>query len=294
MVQCEPEVAMAGEQDKKRDTGANITISEKSTEKVVDALLDAFSPITQGLGALGDRIHVYRAVTLIGILRRAKKIANEEGHRLDLPPPKFLIPYLEAASLEDETDAGLQEKWARLLAGAGQTPDSLSYFARAVLAELSPEEARLLDNLVRTCRVLEHETFGAYLTDGRTKLAGAAKLIDDSVELLDAGKLEGEQAHQQMLLAFKDLQGVEVVGFAINTKSKAFQSRNGYVSFSSPAFSEQYHHFLILEGRRIIDIADFAPENFLASSVVAIQHVSFTKLGFELVRKIYKRAASGG
>ena len=282
---------MAGDKDKKPG-GVNITISERSTEKVIDALLDAFSPITQGLGTLGDRVRVYRTVTLIRILQRAKKIAEEEGHKLELPPPKFLVPYMEAASLEDESEAGLQEKWAKLLAGAGQTPDSLSYFARAVLAELSPEEARLLDQLVQTCRVLEYDTFKAYVSNVRSKLTAAAKVIDEVVGLLDAGKLDGDQARQQMLKPLGDVQGVEVVGLAINTKSRAFESQNGYVSFSSPKFSEQYHQFLILEGRRIVDVGDFAPDNFLASNVVAIQHVSFTKLGWELVRKICKTGPS--
>ncbi len=276
---------MAGDKDKEPG-GSNITISEKSTGKVIDALVDAFSPLTEGLGALGDRVRVYRAVTLIKILQRAKKIAQEEGHKLELPPPKFLIPYMEAASLEDESDAALQEKWAKLLAGAGHSPDSVSYFARAVLAELSPEEARLLDRLVQTCRVLEYDTFNAYVSDVRSKLTAAIKVIDSVIELLEADKLNGDQARQQMVKALRDLQGVEIVGLAINTKSKAFQSCNGYVSVSSSSFAAEYHHFLILEGRRIVDVGDFSPDNFLASNVLAIRHVSFTKLGCELVRKI--------
>ncbi len=271
-----------------KEKGVNITISERSTERVIDALLDAFSPITHGLGSLGDRIRVYRAVTLIKTLKRAKEIAHDNGYRLELPPPKFLIPYLEAASLEEECDADLQEKWARLLANAGAKPDSLSYYARAVLSELSAEEASLLDRLVQDCCVLKYDNSGAYLKDIGVKLKKAADAIDESVRRLESGELTGERAHRLMINAFEGVTALEVVGFAINTKSDAFQKPHGYASFSSPRFGDEYERILILEGRRIIDAGDFHPPNVLTSNVLSIRHVSFTKLGFGVVRKLYK------
>jgi hypothetical protein len=114
-----------GTDGQEKGTCVNITVSEETTAKavaiagrVVDAVLDTFSPVTKGLGAVGDsidlyrqRIKIYKEAAVTATLKRVKQIASKENIRLELPPPKFMVPYLESASLEDEDDVSLREKW---------------------------------------------------------------------------------------------------------------------------------------------------------------------------------------
>jgi len=219
---------------------------------------------------------------------RRRKSSNYSDRLLELPPPKFLVPYLEAASLEEEGDAALQEKWARLLANAGAKPDSLCYFARTVLGELSAVEGVLLDQLVQKCQVLTYASFQDYIIDRQVKLTTIAKAMDATIKKLDAGELARDPAQREMVGSFEGMLGLQVVGWAINTKSNLFSKPDGYVSFNSREFADSYDQFLILEGRRLIDSVHFRPRDFFGSPVLSIEHVSFTKLGFGVARKLYK------
>ena len=88
--------------------GINVSIEAKTVEravatldKVVDVALDTFSPVQHAMLALSQYMKaakVYGTLTLMRTFKRAKEIAVEEGLELELPPQKFMLPYLEAAS----------------------------------------------------------------------------------------------------------------------------------------------------------------------------------------------------
>jgi hypothetical protein len=72
---------------------AEVKVGERGAEKLIDAVVDAFSPATETLGLLGDAVRLARVEVAAAITRRAKSIADESGLRLTAPPLKFLVPY---------------------------------------------------------------------------------------------------------------------------------------------------------------------------------------------------------
>lgn len=125
-----------------------IDIKLEGTKEISNALVEIFSPVTNLLGTLGDRVRIYRQISLLRSLRRAKEIASEEGLELKEPPLKFLVPYLEDCSLESPDDEVLIDMWAKLLASsASHSRPEHNLFIR-VLRELTASEAKLLEYVV--------------------------------------------------------------------------------------------------------------------------------------------------
>lgn len=120
-----------------------VEVKIEGTKELTRALVDIFSPITEAVGSLGDRIRIYRQVSLLRSIRRAKELASTEGLILKEPPLKFLVPYLEDCSLENPEDNTLLDMWARLLVDASTSPKSEHNLFIRVLRELNAPEARL-------------------------------------------------------------------------------------------------------------------------------------------------------
>jgi hypothetical protein len=120
-----------------------VEVKIEGTKELSNALVEMFSPVTEALGTLGDRVRIYRQVSLLRSLKRAKQIAVEEGLALNEPPLKFLVPYLEDCSLESPEDDTLIDMWARLLVDAARTPKSEHNLFIRILREMSAPEARL-------------------------------------------------------------------------------------------------------------------------------------------------------
>lgn len=119
----------------------NIKVEGKEIAKSV---CDLFSPLTEIAGTIGDHIRIYRELSVLRTLKRAKEIAQEEGIVLNPPPLKFLIPFLENVSLEENSDDNqLIELWAKLLrSSAYNYKTEYNLFIR-ILNELSPTEAKV-------------------------------------------------------------------------------------------------------------------------------------------------------
>jgi hypothetical protein len=133
----------------------------EGTKELSKVLVDVLSPASEVLGSLGDKVRVYRQVSLLRSLNKAKAIAENEGLKLVEPSLKFLVPYLEDCSLEDPEDEALIEMWARLLVDASTTPKSEHNLFIRVLRELTGNEARLFHYLAspethRHCRASRH------------------------------------------------------------------------------------------------------------------------------------------
>ena len=55
----------------------------------------------------------FRAATFNTICELSNKYAEQQGIEIKPTPPKFLLPFIEKASLEDDTE--LQKKWMVLI-----------------------------------------------------------------------------------------------------------------------------------------------------------------------------------
>lgn len=145
-----------------------INISGTAVAPIVDAVVDIFSPATETLAFLGDTIRVHRTRTVLKCFARTKKIAEDAGLNLKVPPTKFLTQYIENASLEEEDDKTLVEWWARLLCDAGTHYDAKHVFFTSVLKQISKKELELLEVLARNGQGsyrLEHIIDAEFLFD---------------------------------------------------------------------------------------------------------------------------------
>ena len=216
--------------DKNLNRGISVTISQKSSDKVIGALVDIFSPVSQSLGLLGDRINTYRQqqeITALKMLREAKRIAKEKNVVLELPPPKFMLPYMDSASIEDGEDEEIRKKYANLLVSAGQQMDSFVYFARTLLSELAPDEAKLLDYLVETSGVLKFATARECNLAVEKNLDSARMEISTIVGRSRNAEMDREAALQAMIDAFSGKENAIFAGWSFNAKGTPFDGGDG-------------------------------------------------------------------
>jgi hypothetical protein len=103
-------------------------------------------------GALGPKnrartffksVAPYREDSLNAIIQRASQIARRRRIRPRPAPLKFLARFVEAASLE-ERNSDLIDAWARLLVAAADKYDPVHNAYLNVLAQIGPDEVRLL------------------------------------------------------------------------------------------------------------------------------------------------------
>jgi len=124
-----------------------VNVGKKSVEKLIDAVVDTFSPATETLGLLGDAIRLARIEVATAVTRKAKVIADENGLKLSAPPLKFLIPFFEKVSIEDINDDTLVEMWARLLVSAGSNYSARQMRYSGLLSQMSGDQACILQGI---------------------------------------------------------------------------------------------------------------------------------------------------
>jgi len=117
---------------------------EPLTKAAADILTALARPAADEVGGwAADRIRIKR---LDSTLLKMKEILEGNRIRPKRVPWKMLFPILEACSLEEEDDMGT--RWANLLAAAASGDAVLPSYV-AMLANLSPEDARVLDSVLK-------------------------------------------------------------------------------------------------------------------------------------------------
>lgn len=141
-----------------------IEVKIEGTKEISKALVEIFSPVTELLGTLGDRVRVYRQISLMRALKRAQEIAHNEKLTMTEPPVKFLVPFIEDCSLETPEDEKLIDMWAKLLVSAStEFKPEHNLFIR-ILRELSSAEAKLLEFIIAP-ETHSHYSHGWHLED---------------------------------------------------------------------------------------------------------------------------------
>jgi hypothetical protein len=128
------------------------------TRAKTSAWLDFISPFTQWAGLKGDQLRnkrellrIEQEATLDRIVSQARtKIASDKLKTSPIPS-KFLVPFLERASLEQD-NSNLCDRWSDLLVSAATEFDPSMIRFSAVLAEMGPAEAALLRRMVKKPR----------------------------------------------------------------------------------------------------------------------------------------------
>lgn len=110
-------------------------------------LTNLISPLVESLGLVGDYIRFFRQRATIRAIKRVRDLADENDVPLTPIEPKFLIPWVEAVSLEeDNVDSPLTDMWARLLLNRSVRSNSARPIFIDVLKKMeNPEAIALLD-----------------------------------------------------------------------------------------------------------------------------------------------------
>jgi len=120
-------------------------------EPIGQAALAFFQKLLGPVGEAGefltDKIRFYRWQSSLRTLKRAREIALEHKLTINEVPLKFLIPFMEKSSLEEDSDE-LIERWAQLLAGASENKDNAKTIFIDVLSVLSSADVKTLEEFL--------------------------------------------------------------------------------------------------------------------------------------------------
>jgi hypothetical protein len=132
------------------------TIPPDVTRAKASAWLDLISPLTEWAGLKGDELRSKRALLrlqrediLDAIVTRARKKIGNLAHLNKPIPNKFLVPFLEQASLE-EPESSLIDMWASLLSSAAQNFSSHHTHFVSIISRLSAKQGLILKSIIGT------------------------------------------------------------------------------------------------------------------------------------------------
>lgn len=131
--------------------GVEVEVAGGATERIGSSIADALSPFTEVLGALGDevrRFRIHREEKALATLIKAKDIREKRGIEARTVSPKLLAPWLEGASLEDDSEQNISDIWATLLAEAPSEFSADYAVLISTLALLGRKEADALEAFV--------------------------------------------------------------------------------------------------------------------------------------------------
>lgn len=122
-----------------------IKLPEKSINEASKFLQRLLGPALEGLDLFSDKVRIIRFENAIKIINRAKEICKKEKIKVENIPIKFLVPFLEQASLQDDED--VTEIWARLLTSAASDYDPILMIIKDSLSRLTSKEVGLIEKI---------------------------------------------------------------------------------------------------------------------------------------------------
>ena len=131
------------EQRRPLEAKVSTEIPAQSMGRFVDAVIDCPRPFSEGRGLKGDQIRLQREEVLIKVAQKARQRMEIENQPIHPLPNKFLVPFLEKASLE-EIDSVLVDRWADLLAASSMDPVSAHPRFVQILSEITGNDVDLL------------------------------------------------------------------------------------------------------------------------------------------------------
>jgi len=129
-------------------------VPEDVTRAKSNAWLTILSPITQWAGLIGDKLAHKRDLLRIQQEETLTAIMLRAGPKLALLKPpiapvpvKFLVPFLEYASLE-EPDSELVKMWASLLVSSAENYHADNVYYVRLISQMSSVQARLFEAMI--------------------------------------------------------------------------------------------------------------------------------------------------
>ncbi|MFT6658940.1 hypothetical protein [Maritalea sp.] len=229
---------MSGNKDKisleAGDKGAKLAVEGDVAQQTGGAFGDIFSPITEALGTWGDQVRANRQIRAIQTFKVVKEIAVKQG--LDagsIPPPKFLIPTIEAASLEELEDEELSSMWAGLIVSASTYLSPTHHMFRRTLEEFDIRHVEFLKWLAEF-----DEELGTFDFAKIGNLAGSWNEVFLSTrEPLTFSGVDDEEILYEVKSA--NAPGLKIVGIEVGTSgSPIWHLKDKFHSWQLPDFEE--------------------------------------------------------
>lgn len=133
-------------------------------------------------------------------------------------PGRILMPLLEKASLEEDQE--LRRRWVALLANASLRPAAVLPAFVAILGELSPKEARLLEHIYRhSLEWADHQKRYPFNSPTNSEESN-----ERGVQLISALQQSG------LVTAFADCEGTELLVYQANLERLNLVERGSYAS----------------------------------------------------------------
>jgi hypothetical protein len=128
-----------------------VSLSDDGIRQTIGRCLQQFlGPTAEEAGQLiADQVRFLRWRALVKIVDRARRYTKENPRVTSSVPLKFLVPFVEQASLQDE-DGQISEMWSKLLANARDSYDDRYVTFLGILNSLGPGEAVILKEMWRT------------------------------------------------------------------------------------------------------------------------------------------------
>lgn len=124
--------------------------AKQALELLGETLRKITGPLADEIGeSLGVWARHYRYRLGIKMFQKTERMLTDAGIDPHAVPPRLFLPMIENASMQDNED--LHTRWAALLANAAASPDSVHPSFIEVLRQLTPKDAKLLDDLYDSC-----------------------------------------------------------------------------------------------------------------------------------------------
>jgi hypothetical protein len=158
-------------------TEAGEILKSGAFDKLADIIHKLAGPMADEIGLMmADKIKVYRVKNWVNVVKKTQKILSEAHLDAESVPPRLFLPILEASSIE--ADDTLQSLWAGLLASASKESDSLSPSFIETLKQLTPAEAKALNEFFESVPTQDFQRF----RDAATSLV--LRAMKEDVQLL--------------------------------------------------------------------------------------------------------------
>ncbi|MGH6924935.1 MAG: Abi-alpha family protein [Propylenella sp.] len=270
------------------EVGATVKYERtKSTTEVVPAdvsrakagaWLDLISPLTEWAGLKGDALRhkremlrLYREDVLAEIAQRTHKRLGRALDDLRPMPVKFLVPFLEQASLED-INSPLVELWSNLLASAAEGYDPTYVHFSSVMSRLSAKQAEVLKNVIGTESAHELEL-------GCDQIATCYHPLGIQNHLSQLASKESPEEIASFLYEFFDCPGLDTILVAFELDDSSIDINVDYQLYSD----DQEVDYAILRALELLGRHDLDIRLSARLSVVSYFHY-LTDLGFHFAK----------
>ncbi len=161
-------------------------LREPAVQDLVHAITGA-SPSKEAVEWLGDVVRGRRARTQVKVLKATLDAIHASGLTTRVVPAKHLVSLLDYAGLEDPADEEMIKRWANLLANHATADDRPHIAFPAILSELEPYEALMLETMFARVERGESHPIGLMMFYEEVSVDRLQEELQLERELIDLG-----------------------------------------------------------------------------------------------------------